>query len=140
MRGYKTMGSRGRMLGQAHWSMPDQYKCVDIKNGIKVLEYNGNNKNQNKLPDISHTKGTKYISIDSNGKFRQLRIYDYSGRPIVDIDYGVHAQYGHYDTLHVHKWKGATKHGSNTHLYDMRDHKKYGKYLKGLIKNEWINR
>ena len=40
--------------------------------------------------------------------------------------------------LVVHKWKVATKHGSNTHLYDMRDHKKYGKYLKGLIKNEWI--
>lgn len=52
------MGSRGRMLGQAHWSMPDQYKCVDMKNGIKVLEHNGNNKNQNKLPDISHTKGS----------------------------------------------------------------------------------
>lgn len=126
------MGSRGRMLGQAHWSMPDQYKCVDMKNGIKVLEYNGNNKNQNKLPDISHTKGTKYISIDNSGKFRQLRIYDYSGRPIVDIDYGVHAQYGHHDTLHVHKWKGATKHGSNTHLYDMRDHKKIWKIFERI--------
>ena len=57
------MGSRGRMLGQAHWSMPDQFKCVDMKNGIKVLEYNGNNRSQNKLPDISHTKGTKYISL-----------------------------------------------------------------------------
>ena len=140
MRGYTKMGSRGRMLGQAHWNMPDEYNCVDINNGIKVLEYKGNNKNQNKLPDISHTKGTMYISKDRQGQFNQLRIYDYSGRPVIDIDYGVHKQFSNEKTLHVHKLKGSAKHGQNTHLYTMKDHKKYGKYLKGLIKNEWISK
>lgn len=139
MKGYKTMGSRGRMLGQAHWKMPDEYSCVDINNGIKVLEYKGNNKNQNKLPDISHTKRTMYISKDRDGQFNQLRIYDYSGRPVIDIDYGVHKPFGSKKTLHVHKWKGSAKHGQNVHLYTMKDHKKYRKYLKGIIKNERIS-
>ena len=41
--------------------------------------------------------------------------------------------------LVAHKWKGSKIHGENTHLYTRKDHKKYGKYLKGLIKDEWIN-
>ena len=135
MRGYKTMGSRGRMLGQAHWSMPDQYDCVDIKNGVKVLK-SAENPNHPSLPDISHTKGTKYLSLDKNGNFKQLRIYDYSGRPVIDIDYGVHTGLSKQPTLHVHTWKGGRD--SGVRLFSRRDYKKYGKYLKGLIKNEWI--
>ncbi len=62
MRGYKTMGSRGRMLGQAHWSLPDEYNCVDMKNGIKVLQ-NAENPTHPSLPAVSHTKGTQYLSL-----------------------------------------------------------------------------
>lgn len=132
------MGSRGRMLGQAHWSLPPQYNCVDMKNGIKVLQ-NAEKPSHPSLPAISHTKGTKYISLDKNGKFHQLRIYDYAGHPVADIDYGVHLPFGMKNTLHVHIWKGAKKHSENVRLYTKKDHKKYGKYLKGLIKDEWIN-
>ncbi len=32
------MGSRGKTLGQARWNLPAEYNCVDIKNGIKVLQ------------------------------------------------------------------------------------------------------
>ena len=135
MRDYKTMGSRGRMLGQAHWSMPDQYDCVDIKNGVKVLK-SAENPNHPSLPDISHTKGTKYLSFDKNGNFKQLRIYDYSGHPVIDIDYGVHTSLSKQPTLHVHTWKGGRDNG--VRLFSKRDYKKYGRYLKGLIKNEWI--
>ena len=68
-----------------------------------------------------------------------MRLYDYAGHPVVDIDYVTHLPFGREKTLHVHIWKESTKHGDNTHLYTKKDHKKYGKYLKGLIKNEWIN-
>ena len=141
MKGYKTMGSRGRMLGQTHWSLPPQYKCVDIVNNTKVLEYQGSRKHHNKLPDISHTKGTAYILKDKNGTFHQLRVYDYSGHPVVDIDYGVHKQFGGDPTLHIHHWKGSKYHGdpNTTRLFNRKDYKKYEKYLKGVIKDEWIN-
>ena len=119
------MGSRGRMLGQTHWSLPSQYKCVDIANNTKVLEYQGSGKHHNKLPDISHTKGTAYILKDKNGTFHQLRVYDYSGHPVVDIDYGVHKQFGDKPTLHIHHWKGSKYHGdpNTTRLFNRRDYK-----------------
>ena len=130
------MGSRGRMLGQAHWSLPDEYNCVDIRNDVKVLQ-DSHNPNHPSLPDISHTKGTKYISLDKNGNFHQMRIYDYAGHPKVDIDYGVHSSLSKQQTLHIHTWKGGRDNG--VRLFTKNDYKKYGKYLKGLIKNEWIN-
>ena len=80
-----TMDSRGRMLEQAHWSLPFQYTCVDIVNNTKILEYQGIRKHHNKLSDISNTKGTAYISIDKNGIFHRLRIYDYSRHRLVSI-------------------------------------------------------
>ena len=92
--------------------------------------------NHPSLPDISHTKGTKYLSLDKNGNFKQLRIYDYSGRPVIDIDYGAHIGLSKQPALHVHTWKGGRD--SGVRLFSKRDYKKYGKYLKGLIKNEWI--
>ena len=130
------MGSRGRMLGQAHWSLPDEYNCVDIRNDVKVLQ-DSHNPNHPSLPDISHTKGTKYISLDKNGNFHQMRIYDYAGHPKVDIDYGVYSSLSKQPTLHIHTWKGGRDNG--VRLFTKNDYKKYGKYLKGLIKNEWIN-
>ena len=54
------MGSCGKMLGQAHWNLPPQYNCVDMKNGIKVLQ-SAENPTHPSLPAISHTKGTRYI-------------------------------------------------------------------------------
>ena len=130
------MGSRGRMLGQAHWNLPAEYNCVDMKNGIKVLQ-SAERPTHPSLPAISHTKGTKYISLDKNGVFHQLRIYDYVGHPKIDIDYGVHASLSKQPTLHIHTWKGGRDNG--VRLFTKSDYKKYGKYLKGLIKNEWIN-
>lgn len=141
MGGYITMDSRGRMLEQAHWSLPFQYTCVDIVNNTKILEYQGIRKHHNKLPDISNTKGTAYISIDKNGIFHQLRIHDYSGHRVIDIDYGFHKQFGNNPTLHIHFWKGSKFHGdpNTTRLFNRKDFKKYNKYLKGIIKDEWIN-
>lgn len=135
------MGSRGRMLSQAHWNLPGEYKCVDLINDIKVLEYQGSNKHHNKLPDISHTKGTTYMLKNKDGTFHQLRIYDYSGRPKVDIDYGVHGQFGGKPTLHIHNWKGSRVHGdpNTTRLFTKKDYVKYKKYLKGVIKDEWVH-
>lgn len=134
------MGSRGRMLGDTFGRLPNEYNCVNIVNDTKVLEWN-EKPGHLKLPDISHTKPNRYLIFDKDGTFHQFRIYDYSGRPIIDIDYGVHAKFGKNPTLHVHKWKGSIIHGdmNNTHLFTKKDYQKYKKYLKGVIKDEWIN-
>ena len=104
------MGSRGRTLGQARQNLPAEYNCVDIKNGIKVLQ-SAENPTHPSLPAVSHTKGTKYISLDKNGNFNQLRIYDYAGHPKIDIDYGVHAILSKQATLHIHTWKSGRDNG-----------------------------
>lgn len=130
------MGSRGRMLGQAHWNMQGEYNCVDIRNDVKILRDIENPKHPS-LPAISHTKGTRYISLDKSGVFHQMRIYDYAGHPAIDIDYGLHPSLGKKQTLHIHTWKGGRE--NSVRLFTKRDYKKYGKYLKGLIKDEWIN-
>ena len=96
------MGSRGRMLGRAHWNLPSQYKCVDIINNTKVLEYQSSAKHHKNCQISPILRGTVYILKDKNGMFHRLRIYDYSGHPVVDIDYGVHKQYGNEPTLHIH--------------------------------------
>jgi len=36
-----------------------------------------------------------------SGELHQLRIFDKSRHPIVDIDYGVHAEFGKQETLHI---------------------------------------
>lgn len=129
------MGSRGRMLSQAHWVLPSEYRCVDIRNGVKVLQ-NVECPNHSSLPDISHTKSTKYLFVGKDGYLKQLRIYDYAGHPSVDIDYGVHAGLCKQPTLHIHTWKGGRENG--VRRFTKCGLKKYGRYLKGLIKDEWI--
>ena len=59
------MGSRGRMLGQTHWSLPSQYKCVDIVNNtgvtvktlalnrFRVFHYDSENNKYTKVVDAT---------------------------------------------------------------------------------------
>lgn len=112
------------MLGDAFGHLLNEFKCVNIINNLKALELS-EKPNRTKPPNIFHAKQNKYLSLDKNG------------HPIIDVDYGKHAAFGPDPVLHVHKWKG--KRITNVHRYSWKDHKKYGKYLKGLIKNEWIN-
>lgn len=132
------MGSRGRMLGQAYWSLPSEYKCVNIINNVKVLEDSSGN-HKHTLPMISHTPGTSYLDLNEDGTLHQLRIFDKSRHPIVDIDYGTHGKFGKKETLHIHFWKGSTHNRNISRLFTKKDLNKYGKYLKGIIKDEWIN-
>lgn len=131
------MGSRGRMLGQAHWSLPSEYKCVNIINNVKVLK-DSSGDHEHGLPTISHTPGTSYLDLNKDGTLHQLRIFDKSRHPIVDIDYGEHGEFGKQKTLHIHFWKGSTHNRNNARLFKRKDLKRYGKYLKGIIKDEWI--
>lgn len=57
---YDIMKSQ-KMCNYTKKEMPDQYDCVDIKNGVKVLK-SAENPNHPSLPDIHTLKVLKFIS------------------------------------------------------------------------------
>jgi len=119
------MGGRGAMLQIKPSERIPEYKTVNVIAGIKVLQALKINKHGS-LPDMSNTPNTSYILLNKNGEFKQLRIYDNSRHPVIDIDYG-HSHKGS-DILHLHNWKGGRE--NNAHSLTGKEKKKYGKILR----------
>ena len=117
------MGGRGAFLRKKASERIPEYKSVGIIEGIKVLKPV---KGQNNLPAMSNTPGTRYLLMDDNNNFKQLRIYDNSRHLVVDIDYG-HSPNGS-DILHIHFWKGGRS--NNVRNLTSKDLKKYGRILR----------
>lgn len=126
------MGGRGAMLQQKASTRIPEYKCVGFINGIKVLE-NLNGKNT-WLPEMSNTPNTKYILKNKNGDFRKYREYDYSRRPILDIELDSKG-------LHIHYFKGDLgtrgrgdkgKTTETARPLTRKELKKHGKLLRAL--------
>jgi hypothetical protein len=78
------MGGRGTMLRKKPSERIPEYKTVDRIAGIKVLE---SIEKRGKLPEISNTPNTSYILLTPKGELKQLRTYDYSRHPKLDIDF-----------------------------------------------------
>ena len=98
------MGATGSMLESGEFSVQN-WATVDYIEGIKVLEAKKGN-NSRGLPALSHTKGTQYILMDKNGKFKQLRKYGMDNKPLFDIDYGRH---NNETTFHMHYYRNGIK-------------------------------
>jgi hypothetical protein len=119
------MGGRGAMLGKRPSERVPEYKTVGYIAGIKVLEPI---KGHGKLPEMSNTPNTKYILLDRKGDFKQLRTYDYSRHPVLDIEVEK-------KVLHIHYYKGdlGTRGGGKQETgrpLNRKELKKYGKILK----------
>ncbi len=129
------MSSRGSKTANGHVTT-NEYHLKDEKmvHDAKVLV--GATKQQHGLPDYSHSPNSKYIKENSDGSFREMRVYDDTGFPIIEIGY--HAEPNltgnrHEKVLHYHtfdsdlnrKLGGKVSSAENADIYE-----KYRKYLK----------
>lgn len=99
----------------------------------EVLE--GTSKQYHGLPDYGHSPDRKYIKENPDGTFREMRVYDENGFPILEIGYHPEESLTgnrHEKVLHYHTFsQDLTRHmggrlspTENTEIYN-----KYKKYL-----------
>lgn len=81
------MSSRGAKATNGHVTTTE-YKMKTEDSYIhdaKVIV--GTSSSQHGLPDYSHTPHRKYIKENSDGSFREMRIYGDKGQPLLEIGY-----------------------------------------------------
>ncbi len=124
------MASRGAVTRNGHVTTSEcteDHKVYDAK----VLKGVGNN---HSLPDYAHTKSSIYIKENTNGSFREMRIYDPDdGHVVLEIAYHPEPTLtGNRTTriLHYHRYDKDLKHGAAKVLTKLSDiYEKYKKYL-----------
>lgn len=128
------MSSRGALAKNGHVTT-DEYM---LKNGKMVDDAKvliGRTPKQHGLPDYAHSPNRKYIKENPDGSFREMRVYDATGFPIIEIGY--HPEQSltgnrHEYVLHYHLFKknlervmgGMLSSTAHSDIY-----KKYKKYL-----------
>lgn len=78
------MASRGAVTRNGHVTT-NEYSTVKIVENAKVLR--GSTPQQHGLPDYAHTPNSFYIKENHDDSFRELRIYNNYGFPIIEIGY-----------------------------------------------------
>ena len=129
------MSSRGSKTENGHVTT-NEYR---LKNGKMIYDAKvliGATKQQHGLPDYSHSPNSKYIKENPDGSFREMRIYNDTGFPIIEIGY--HAEpnltgnrqekvlhYHTFDSDLNRKLGGKVSSTENADIYE-----KYIQYLK----------
>lgn len=78
------MSSRGAKIENGHVTT-SEYKTVKTIEDAKVLV--GTSSQQHGLPDYSHSPNSKYIKENPDGSFREMRVYNKNGFPVIEIGY-----------------------------------------------------
>lgn len=107
------MGGRGSF--GAGKKVPFTYKTVGKFCGIKILQ------GKHGLPEESH-KSSAYISLNSNGTVKQIRIYNKDHTARLDVEKSVH---NGKPFLHAHDYVG----GNRQRARDLTA-EEYAKYIK----------
>lgn len=68
--------------------VPNEWETVGFISNVKILEQKDKRKRIN-LPERANTPGTSYISLNTDGSFKQLRIFGKNRVPEIDIDYHI---------------------------------------------------
>ena len=121
------MASRGAMAKNGHVT-EDEYRTVRTVYDAKVL---AGTKHAHGLPDYSHTPNSIYIKENSDGSFREMRVYNEKGRLYLEIAYHgeVHLTGNrNHPILHYHTYDEALKHSAAKRL-TKELYEKYKKYL-----------
>ena len=98
------MSSRGSYIKNGHVTTEEYYSEKEV-HGAKVLV--GRTKASHGLPDYSHSPSRIYIKENKDGSFRELRIYDDKGYPVLEVGYHPEPSLTHGSTksiLHMHKF------------------------------------
>lgn len=80
------MSSRGARVRNGHVTTTE----YEPKNGKTVYDAEvliGTSPQNHGLPDYAHSPDSKYIKENPDGSFREMRIYDELGFPILEIGY-----------------------------------------------------
>ena len=104
------MGGRGAFLESGGFEGPLLWKGNNEIDGVKVLELIDPRK-RTSLPERSNTPETAYISLDREGSFKQLRVFDQNRMPLFDIDTN---EVDHIPTLHIHYYVDGQR--QRTHM------------------------
>ena len=124
------MSSRGARTKNGHVTTKE-FRCIREVEGAKVLVGTGT---QHGLPDYSHTPNRIYIKENHDGSLRELREYDKSGFPIIEIAYHAEPQLTgnrHEKILHYHTFEEDLSRNKAKRLTEnLRE--KYYRYLRGI--------
>lgn len=129
------MSSRGSKTKNGHVTT-NEYHLKDNKMVFDAKVLVGTTKQQHGLPDYSRSPNSKYIKENSDGSFREMRVYGSDGFPLLEIGYHTEPNLtgNRYEkVLHYHtfdsnlkrKLGGKVSATENADIYD-----EYGKYLK----------
>ena len=80
------MSSRGSKSDNGHVTT-NEYRMKNDKKVYDAKVLVGTTKQQHGLPDYSHSPNSKYIKENPDGSFREMRVYDDTGFPIIEIGY-----------------------------------------------------
>lgn len=127
------MSSRGSRARNGHVTTTE-YTTTNSVYDADVLT--GTNKQYHGLPDYAHGPNKKYIKENPDGTFREMRIYDENGFPVLEIGYHPEERLTgnrHEKVLHYHTFGpdlsrimgGRLSESENGDIY-----RKYHKYLK----------
>ncbi len=124
------MGSRGAKYKELDREEKRNYFTAGIVLDAKVLE--GKSKKHHTLPEVSHSSEIKYIKLNPDGTFREMRIYE-NHKLRLEIAYH-NEPLGFGDKiLHVHDINGMeyVDHPPARHLTE-EEFEKYSPYFVGL--------
>lgn len=128
------MSSRGTVSTNGHVTT-DEYQLKNDKTVYDAKVLIGTSSQHHGLPDYAHSPNSKYIKENPDNSFREMRVYDETGFPIIEIGYhGEESLTGnrHVPVLHYHTFKanldrvmgGRISATENSDIYF-----KYKKYL-----------
>lgn len=128
------MASRGSKTNNGHVTT-NEYELKNNKTVYDAKVLIGKTTKQHGLPDYAHTPNRIYIKENSDDSFRELRIYDNSGFPVIEIGYHPEPNLTgnrHEYILHYHTFDsdlnrilgGKISSNENSIIYE-----KYQKYL-----------
>lgn len=127
------MSSRGAKIENGHVTT-SEYQTAKMIEDAKVLV--GATPQQHGLPDYAHSPNSKYIKENPDGSFREMRVYDSNGFPILEIGYHPEPNLTgnrHEKVLHYHTFdKNLGRHlgGKLSEKDNPEIYNKYKKYLR----------
>ncbi len=121
------MSSRGSYTKNGHVTTNEYAESHKVDDASVLVGQNGNHG----LPDYSHTPNRIYIKEDHDGSFRELRVYDSTGKYVLEIAYHTETALtgnAHEKVLHYHIISDDFTRSPATLITDEL-RKKYSKYL-----------
>lgn len=108
------------------------YRTVDYIHGVPVLEGTGH---QHSLPAESDSH-CKYIKLNPDGSFRELRIYDEDHYLVKEIAYHREPDLdpSYKPILHIHEYKRDNFNDRYPRLLTEDEYNQYKKYFKGTLR------